>query len=329
MSIRTWKETKWKAIECVKNVQETYNLGIYSQWGYYFAKSIVTPYKDIKRNKSLKTAPKPTGDKIKLRVPKSDYIQLAKDLISFCEKKGRMRNYLDYKGQRIRCRLYVYLFAKVISYRNYHDDFPAYVDINYKSFYPPTSKCKSPYVSEPHFYEEGAGYLGQINPYNCGPHTVRQALRKFGIDISESTLAEVAGTGYDGTDHEGLNTAMAWAARKAGVNLTVEWVNFSDLGKNDAERFKALGEILCQKNKAAFTHIGYEDSGEDYGDDIFGHYEYLDRINTDTGYVRALNSLGYRDGYGYYGHLQDRKFSLEAHYLSQISQKGICIITKK
>ena len=120
------------------------------------------------------------------------------------------------------------------------------------------------------------------------------------------------------------------AAKKAGVKIDVEWKNFSELGSNDAARFKALGELLCQKNVAAFLHILYSGAGDYYDpDDECGHYEPLDRVNTETKYVRALNSLGSRDGYGYYGHLQDRTFNLEAQYISGISQKSVCILRKK
>ena len=55
----------------------------------------------------------------------------------------------------------------------------------------------------------------------------------------------------------------------------------------------------------------------------------LKKNNVETKYVRALNSLGSRDGYGYYGHLQDRTFNLEAQYISGISQKSVCILRKK
>lgn len=212
----------------------------------------------------------------------------------------------------------------VVEYRKKYNKNPQKIKVTYEKI-----TCKSPYVSHPHFLNQGAGYLGQITPSTCGPHSLRQALKKFGIDVTEATLASVAGTVEgSGTDHEGINTAIAWVAKKFGVKLNVQWVNFSDLGKNNAERFKKFGEIICDKAKAVITHIGYQCSGECSEGTVFGHYEYIDRVNTDTGYVRALNSLGSRDGRGYFGHLQDRKFSLQAHYISQISQKGLCIITK-
>lgn len=137
MSIRTWKEIKWKGIECVENVKKNYSIGIWEQWGYYFAKAIITPYTDIKRNKSLGRAPKPTGDYISRTISKADYVQLAKNLVAFCEKHNRMPNYLNYKGKKIRCRLYVYMFAQVMANFNKEKKLLNSVNVNYKAFYPP------------------------------------------------------------------------------------------------------------------------------------------------------------------------------------------------
>lgn len=327
---RTPKELYQKANELYTNIRTIGKNGQSSKWAYYYCMCILNGKKDVPRTFDQKDAKKINGGYINQKLTKKQYLQKMKEYCEYIERKKQLPNHVTILGKiKIKPKIWNAYCGYIFKVYYETGKLPESQPIKSNIYHNGESKCKSPYVSKPHFYDEGAGYLGQINPYNCGPHSVRQALKKFGIDVSESTLASVAGTGYDGTDHDGLNTAIAWAARKFGVKLDVEWVNFSGLGKNDAERFKALGEILCQSNKAAFTHIGYEDSGEDYGDDIFGHYEYLDRINTDTNYVRALNSLGYRDGYGYYGHLQDRSFKLEAHYISQISQKGICIITKR
>ena len=137
MSVRTWKEIKWKAIHCKQNVLSTYKLGISPVWAYYFAKVILTPYKDIPRKSTLKTAPKPTGDYISRTISKADYVQLAKNLISFCEKKNRLPNYLTFNGKRIRCRLYTYMFAQALAYFNEHKKLPNSINVNYKAFYPP------------------------------------------------------------------------------------------------------------------------------------------------------------------------------------------------
>ena len=191
--------------------------------------------------------------------------------------------------------------------------------------------CTNPYTSTPHYHTTGCNKLGQCTSYYCGPHCLHQSLKKFGItNITESTLAGWAGTTTSGTDHEGLNTAIAKASKKSGVKLRVEWKYFSDFGKTINERFKNIGKIACQKNKAVFTHIGYQCSGECKTGTIFGHYEMFDVVNTSTKKVRVMNSLGNKcSDKGYCGHLQTRSFDLEAHYINnKTGVKSICIITK-
>ncbi|WP_296895142.1 hypothetical protein [uncultured Methanobrevibacter sp.] len=310
-----------KARSIKKNVSKKQNLGEGSKWGYYIAKAIMTPKTPIKRI-SFDGAPNPQGDSLKIEINKNDYMSLVNYLIRFVENKEykRLPNFLKYNGKKIRVRDYVWLFSKLLVYKHDFGKYPSKLNED-SSVFVKKVQCKSPYVSSPHWTNQGAGYLGQITPYHCGPHSIRQSIKKFGINISESTLASWAGTTTSGTDHEGINTAIAKAAKEAGVKIDVEWVNFSSLG------FKALGELLCQPNVAAFLHILYSGVGEYYDpDDECGHYEYCNRVNTATKYVQALNSLGSRDGYGYYGHLQDRSFNLQERYISGISQKSVCIL---
>ena len=296
-------------------------LGAGEQWGFVFAEEILTPGKPVPGT-HCKKASNPQGQEWKGNIKQEEYKAMAKQVISFVNKNNKMKDFVSFvrKGTTIKLetKVYVYLFARIVRYYEVKHKLPKEMALDTSVF---KVKCKSPFISSPHWTEYGAGYLGQINPYNCGPHSIRQSIKKFGINISESTLASWAGTTTSGTDHEGINTAIAKAAKEAGVKIDVEWVNFSSLG------FKALGELLCQPNVAAFLHILYSGAGEYYDpDDECGHYEYCNRVNTATKYVQALNSLGSRDGYGYYGHLQDRSFNLQERYISGISQKSVCIL---
>lgn len=291
--------------------------------------------KSLTKVPNVKRCTKANGKVINEKITSSDYKDQAKRILQYMKQNGKAPNFVTTvkSKTRVRPRVSIDALARAVVYY-YSKKKLTSITFNskrFKSSSKPTTECTGPrYTSSPHWTEQGAGYLGQINPYNCGPHSVRQSIKKFGINISESTLASWAGTTTSGTDHDGINTAIAMAAKKAGVKIDVEWKNFSELGSNDAARFKALGELLCQKNVAAFLHILYSGAGDYYDpDDECGHYEPLDRVNTETKYVRALNSLGSRDGYGYYGHLQDRTFNLEAQYISGISQKSVCILRKK
>ena len=290
--------------------------------------------KSLTKVPNINKCTKANGKVINEKITSSDYKDQAKRILQYMKQNGKAPNFVTTvkSKTRVRPRVSIDALARAVVYY-YEKKKLLTVTFNSKRFKSskPTTTCPGPrYTSSPHWTEQGAGYLGQINPYNCGPHSVRQSIKKFGININESTLASWAGTTTSGTDHDGINTAIAMAAKQAGVKIDVEWKNFSELGSNDAARFKALGELLCQKNVAAFLHILYSGAGDYYDpDDECGHYEPLDRVNTETKYVRALNSLGSRDGYGYYGHLQDRTFNLEAQYISGISQKSVCILRKK
>lgn len=305
------------------------------QMWYILSYAVNNLGKSLTKVPNVKRCTKANGKVINEKITSSDYKDQAKRIVQYMKQNGKAPNFVTTvkSKTRVRPRVSIDALARAVVYY-YEKKKLLTVTFNSKRFKSSkqTTNCPGPrYESSPHFLNQGSGYLGQTTPSRCGPHSVRQSIKKFGIDISESTLASWAGTVEgSGTDHEGINTAIAKAAKQAGVKIDVEWVNFSSLGSNDAARFKALGELLCQKNVAALLHILYSGAGDYYDpDDECGHYESLDRVNIETKYVRALNSLGSRDGYGYYGHLQDRTFNLEAQYISGISQKSVCILRKK
>lgn len=222
---------------------------------------------------------------------------------------------------------YMNMVKTVKAYRTKHGANPTKITVTYEKI---SKNCQNPYTSKPHYTDYGCNKLGQCTPYYCGPHSIHQGLKKFGItQFSESQLASWAGTTTSGSDHDGLNTAIKYAAKKAGINVDITWYNFSELGNTDAARFKKLGEMICNPNAFGFCHIWYKDGGKSTSGEGCGHYEMLDIINTSDKEVRALNSLGSRDGNAYYGHLQWRSFGLQSAFIKGISQKSICIVTRK
>lgn len=170
--------------------------------------------------------------------------------------------------------------------------------------------------------KSGGNCLGQITGYHCGPHSIKQALRKFGITgYSEKTIGGYAGTTTAGTGHSGLETAITKIARLEGITLKVEWKDFSDLGSTQKERFKKLGELKTSPNKAVFWHELYRNK--------FGHYSLSKTINLNNSYLTIANSLGNKCGSpAFCGYMESRSFSEQARYFAGISQKSICIITK-
>lgn len=275
------------------------------------------------------------GDTINENIYKEDYLDQARRVHEYIIKNGQVPNNVTTTKSKKRVQIdhFTYCVAKILVWYKNHGQLPSYCLYNSEDMKQKEKEkdCESPFISSPHYTNQGAGQLGQINPYTCGPHNIHQALKKFGVtSISESTLASYCGTTSAGTSHAGIESGIAKAAKVAGIKLKCEWKNFKDLGKNDTERFKAFGKLICQKNVFAFFHLWYSGGGSYIDDnDACGHYEGVNKVNIGTGYVKAMNSLGSRCSYpGYCGHLQDRKFSIQTHYIQGISQKSVCIITK-
>lgn len=172
-------------------------------------------------------------------------------------------------------------------------------------------KREEPVELYDYFTNQGGGYLGQRTGYTCGPHSLMQCIHRLtGEDVSEMELASVAGTTSDGTDHEGLETALDWFNRTYGYNLKMEWKNFSEVG------FEGTQQAI--DNGACFHHILYRNE--------WGHYEVPKWTNGDPIYV--LNSLGDSCGDGYCGYIEERSRSEHQEYINGISQKSVCIITR-
>ena len=289
-----------------------------------------------------------------VKITLSDYRDIVKRVTLYIENNKQAPNYAMYKNKKIRFELYTYCFAKILAYYKENNRFPNYCIFNSadvqnskstkakpkKTTTTSTSSskkttkknnCTNPYISTPHLLTTDAG-LGQNYHWDCSANSVQQVLYKLsGKTIKEDTLIKVGGVTTVGVGHQGINTMIEWFNRKYGTKYKVKWMNFSDLGKTRDARFEALGKLICKPNVGVITHIGYSDSGSKIGNKIFGHYEVLDKINTKTKYVRALNSLGnQKNTNAFYGHLQDRSYVVEANYLASTpgGQSALCIVTK-
>ncbi len=288
----------------------------------------------------VKDPSNPMGDTIKdLKMMKNDYVDLAKRVTTYIEKNNQAPNYALHNGKEIRFELYCYCFAKIVSYYKENNRLPNYClfnssDIQYPKLNSNSSKtttstststtkkttkknnCTNPYTSKPHPTKQGCNEMGQNNNYYCGVSALHKVLRKFGItQFTQSDLAKIAGTTQRGTDHQGLETAIAYVSKKTGVKLTAKWYYFSDLG------FEKLGKMICKSNVDAILHLNYRNK--------YGHYEVLNEINTSNNMLKVLNSLGNKCGSSCFcGYVENRSFGTEKQYISGISQKSVLIITK-
>lgn len=287
-------------------------------------------------------------DTINEKVTQKDYLKMINNFLEYCNTQKRVPSYITTINTKTRVsfELFMYCLSKIVVYYANNNTLPNYCQFNAKDITnttsnnktskktnsTSTSNCTNPYTSTPQLTTTKQG-LGQNYPYSCGANSTQQALYKLSKKIiPEKTLMQIGGVTTAGVGHQGINTMIAWFNKTHNTNYKVTWKNFSDLGNDRDSRFQALAKLICKPNIAVICHIGYANSGNSpitKNSKIFGHYEVLDKINTKTKYVRALNSLGNKiNNNTYAGHLQERTFETQASFFANTpgGQKALCII---
>lgn len=155
----------------------------------------------------------------------------------------------------------------------------------------------------------GCKGIGQCTGYYCACNSLQQAFyRLTGILVDEKTIAGWAGTTSDGTDHSGINTAVAAFNKKYGKNVKIEWYNFSELS------WDKIKEML--KKGAIFFHLLYRLK--------WGHYEPIMSVGD---VLKILNSLGDYCNYpAYCGYIETRSKATQKSYINGISQKSVAFL---
>ena len=297
----------------------------YGQIEYILAYA-VNNYNKAAKVFTVKNAPKATGDVVSEKIYADDFKDISKRIVAYIEKNKVCPNYATTKKskKRLRVRVVIYMLARVVNYLYTKKKLPTYATVKSSYFSAKKTTTKTTVTkttSTPKLYSyltnEGCSGMGQCTGYNCGPNSLQQMFyRLTGIKVSESAIAEVAGTTGDGTDHDGLNTAVSWFNRKYNKNIKITWKNFSDLGSSASARWSALQSYI---NKGAvFVHLLYRDQ--------WGHYEVPKSVGDD--YLSIINSLGDYCSYpAYCGYIETRSKSAQLSYINGISQKSIAILT--
>lgn len=294
----------------------------YGQAAYILCYAVNNPNKSAEVF-TVANAPNANGDSINENITKDDYKDIARRTASFIKSNKACPNYATTKKskKKLRPRVFIYMMARIVAwYYNNNKTLPNYANAN-SAYFKSNSTAKSTTQSgnqlNAYLTSQGCSGMGQCTGYYCGPNSLQQCFyRLTGIKVSESTIASVAGTTTSGTDHAGLNTAVAWFNKKYNKKVKIVWKNFSDLGPTDTERWKALQSYI---NKGAvFIHLLYRDQ--------WGHYEVPKDVSNDT--CKILNSLGDSCGSGTYcGYIENRSRATEKRYIQGISQKSVAILT--
>lgn len=318
-----------------------------SQYSYVFAKLVSKMSLPTINKMPITNAKDDSGDNVDFTLSQIEYIDVAKRVVQFMETNKRCPNYATFKGKDIRWSLYTYCFIKILSFYKEKGRLPSTCTFNSKELQntkttTPTPKktvtsstssskkttkktksnCENPYTNYPKDTVQGSGRLGQKTSYYCLPHSFRSCMYKFGLKLDETKIAQVMGTTRSGTGHEGVTYAIRWVKKNYGKEFTYEWKYLSDLGKTTTEQMTALGKLICRDDTDIIVHSQYQYK--------YGHYETIYKVDVAKKIVHVLNSLGYRDGIGYKGHVEQRSFDTFKGYIN--AKKGvqsICIIRRK
>ncbi len=265
---------------------------------------------------NVKSSIKANGNVINEKVYPSDFKDQSKRVVQYIKQNGQVPNYVRTvkSKKRVRPRVSIDALARILVYYYSHKNtLPDYCNYNSSRF----SSAKSKYG---HATKSGCDNMGQNNGVYCGPHSMQECIRNLtGKVISQSTLASWAGTGSGGTDHQGLETAIAKAAKQLNVKLTCKWYSFSELG------WDGIKKILASQNQDCVIHNLYRYKPGVYGGD--GHYEVVNAVNDSN--INVQNSLGNRSCNDCYcGYIEYRSKSDFETYISGISQKSVLVITR-
>lgn len=298
-----------KSKKIIKNVKKNNELPSSMDKGsvlYLLSRSVV----DVGKNKKVikvKTS-NPKNVKTDIVLNRDEYLDLAKRVANFIDKKGVCPNMINAKNNsEVSVDLAIYCLAKVIFSYSKNKKLPAHITFNSKIFAKPVKK-------HGHSNKRGCDNRGQNNGYYCGPHMVQEIIRNLtGKVIPQSTLASVIGTTSSGSSHSGIDTCFAWFNRNSNFELEIEWKNFGDIGWN------GIKKILESQNQDCGLHELYKDK--------WGHYTNFDKVYDNS--IDVHNSLGnYCTSNCYCGYTENRNKADAKRYLNGISQKSVLIVTR-
>ena len=159
-----------KVISSVKKDQKLPKIEGYTQreYGYLLAASVIKPGKDITKKKGIGKAPDPSGTSISRSVDKADYIKIAKYVVKFIKDNNRLPNYVQYKSYKIKPKLFIHAFAKIVKYYSEKKKLPSYCNFNSKVF------SKSVPVSDDEVFNYFVKIFGKVSTIDDAFNKVKE-----------------------------------------------------------------------------------------------------------------------------------------------------------
>lgn len=302
---KTPKELYQKSKELYDNIRKKGKNGQSSKWAYYYCKCILNKKKNVK-GVTQADAKNVTGQSVNITLTKKEYTDKMKKYCKWVEDHKSLPNYVIIKDKKVNPKIW-----------------NAYVGYLFKVYYetgklPASRPIKSNIYNTSssgtslHNYltKKGCSGMGQCTGYYCACNSLQQSFyRLTGIKVDEKTIAGWAGTTSDGTDHAGINTAVAKFNKKYNKNIKINWYYFSELSWAKISKFIKKG--------AVFFHLLYRNK--------WGHYEPIQSVGDP---LKILNSLGNSCGSGTYcGYIENRSKSEQKRYINGISQKSVAVLT--
>lgn len=131
----------------------------WAQYGLILAQSVLNPGKDLAKTYKSKVdyCPNPSGTYISRTIYEKDYKKIAKYVVNFVKENKRLPNYVQWGSYKIRCKLYIYAFAKIVKYYADHKAMPNYCNFNSNDF------VKSESVSDDEVFNYFVKVFGKVS----------------------------------------------------------------------------------------------------------------------------------------------------------------------
>lgn len=302
---RTPKELYQKSKELYDNIRKKGKNGQSSKWAYYYCKCILNKKKNVKRVTQA-DAKNVTGQSVNITLTKKEYTNKMKKYCKWVEDHQSLPNYITIKDKKVKPRIWNAYVGYLFKVYYETGKLPASQPIK-SNIYKTSSSSTSLHN---YLTNKGCAGMGQCTSFYCACNSLQQSFyRLTGIKVDEKTIAGWAGTTSDGTDHAGINTAVAKFNKKYNKNIKINWYNFSELN------WTKISEFI--KKGAVFFHLLYRNK--------WGHYEPIQSVGDP---LKILNSLGDSCGSGTYcGYIENRSKSEQKSYINGISQKSVAVLT--